>query len=212
MLYSLDPLYWMMLIPAVLLGLWAQFRVKSAFARAAAEPAPMTGAAAARHVLDSAGLQNVAIEPVEGFMTDHYDPRGKVLRLSPEVYQGRTMAAVGVAAHEAGHALQDAAGYSPLSIRNAIVPLANFGSGLGMILIMLGLGFGVNPLWRKLASSRSAQLSHFSSSTCRSSSMPVTARRLSSMRSVSCHGKSSNTFAKSSTLLRGPMSLPRCRR
>jgi uncharacterized protein len=146
MLYSLDPLYWMMLIPAVLLGLWAQFRVKSAFARAAAEPAPMSGAAAARHVLDSAGLQNVAIEPVDGFMTDHYDPRGKVLRLSPEVYQGRTMAAVGVAAHEAGHALQDAAGYSPLSIRNAIVPLANFGSGLGMILIMLGIGFALQPL------------------------------------------------------------------
>jgi len=146
MLLSIDPLYWMMLAPALLLGLWAQMRVKSAFARAAEEPAPLSGAAAARHVLDSAGLQNVAIEPVGGFMTDHYDPRAKVLRLSPEVYQGRTMAAVGVAAHEAGHALQDATGYVPLHIRNGIVPLANFGSGISMFLIVLGFVLSLGAL------------------------------------------------------------------
>lgn len=146
MLLSIDPFYWLMLAPALLLGLWAQMRVKSAFARAAEEPAPMSGAAAARHVLDSAGLQNVAIEPVSGFMTDHYDPRAKVLRLSPEVYQGRTMAAVGVAAHEAGHALQDATGYVPLHIRNGIVPLANFGSGISMILLMLGFALSMGAL------------------------------------------------------------------
>ncbi|HEX3598976.1 MAG TPA: zinc metallopeptidase [Lacipirellulaceae bacterium] len=138
MLLTFDPRYWMMLAPALLLGLWAQARVKLAFARAEQEPAPMTGAAAARYVLDSAGLQNVAIEPVQGFMTDHYDPRSKVLRLSPNVYQGRTMAAVGVAAHESGHAIQDATGYTLLVVRNAIVPLANFGSGISMTLIMLG--------------------------------------------------------------------------
>lgn len=138
MLLTLDPMYWLMLAPALLLGLWAQARVRSTFAKAEQEPAPMSGAAAARYVLDSAGLQNVAIEPVDGFLSDHYDPRAKVLRLSPQVYQNRSMAAVGVAAHEAGHALQDAKGYTLLAIRNGIVPLANFGSGISMALMMLG--------------------------------------------------------------------------
>lgn len=138
MLLTFDPMYWLMLAPALLLGLWAQARVRSAFARAQQEPAPMTGAAAARYVLDSAGLRDVEIEPVHGFMTDHYDPRAKVLRLSPEVYQNRTMAAVGVAAHESGHAIQDATGYTLLVIRNAMVPLANFGGGISMTLMMIG--------------------------------------------------------------------------
>jgi len=131
-------MYWLMLAPALLLALWAQARVKSAFARAEQEPAPMSGAAAARYVLDSAGLNNVAIEPVDGYLSDHYDPRAKVLRLSPQVYQGQNMAAVGVAAHESGHAIQDASGYTLLMVRNAIVPLANFGSGISMLLLMIG--------------------------------------------------------------------------
>jgi Zn-dependent membrane protease YugP len=138
MLYTLDPVYYLMLAPALLLGLWAQARVRSAFARASEEPAPMSGAAAARYVLDSAGLNGVAIEPIGGFMSDHYDPSSKVLRLSPQVYNGHTMAAVGVAAHEAGHAIQDATKYTLLGIRNAAVPVANFGSGIGMGMIMLG--------------------------------------------------------------------------
>ena len=138
MLLTLDPRYWLMLAPALLLGLWAQMRVRSAFARASQEPAPLTGAAAARHVLDSAGLNGVAIEPIAGEMTDHYDPRAKVLRLSEPVYGARTMAAVGVAAHESGHALQDATGYALLRIRNAMVPLANFGGGISMTLLMIG--------------------------------------------------------------------------
>jgi Zn-dependent membrane protease YugP len=138
MLLTIDPLYWIMLAPALLLGLWAQMRVRSTFARASEVPAPLSGAAAARHVLDSAGLHNVAIEPVAGHMTDHYDPRAKVLRLSEPVYDHRTMAAVGVAAHEAGHALQDATGYTLLQIRNAMVPLANFGGGISMALLMFG--------------------------------------------------------------------------
>lgn len=145
MLLTLDPLYWLMLAPALLLGLWAQARVRSTFARAEREAAPMSGAAAARYVLDSAGLQNVAIEPVQGYLSDHYDPRAKVLRLSPQVYQNRSMAAVGVAAHEAGHAIQDASGYVMLKARNAIVPLASFGSGISMTLMMLG--FVLAKLW-----------------------------------------------------------------
>jgi Zn-dependent membrane protease YugP len=141
-----DLLYWIMLTPALLLGLWAQARVKSAFARAQQEPAPMSGAAAARYVLDSAGLQNIAVEPIEGYLSDHYDPRAKVLRLSPPVYQGQSMAAVGIAAHEAGHALQDQHSYTPMLIRNAVVPIANFGGGISMTLVMIGFMMGALPL------------------------------------------------------------------
>jgi uncharacterized protein len=101
-------------------------------------PAPLSGAAAARYILDSAGLQNVEIEQIPGHLSDHYDPRDKVLRLSPEVYQSRTLAAVGIAAHEAGHAMQDAKAYAPMIIRNAAVPAANFGSSAGMLLVILG--------------------------------------------------------------------------
>jgi Zn-dependent membrane protease YugP len=137
--HALDPMYWLMLAPAILLGLWAQARVKSAFARADQVPAPMTGAAAARYVLDSVGLQNIDIEPVEGFLSDHYDPRGKVLRLSPQVYQSRTMAAVGIAAHEAGHAIQDKSRYPLMIVRNAMVPVASFGGGISMTLLMVGV-------------------------------------------------------------------------
>jgi len=136
-----DPMYFLFIAPAVLLGLWAQFRVRSTFAAAQQMPAPLSGAAAARHVLDSAGLTSVQIEPVDGFLSDHYDPRDKVLRLSPDVYNGRTLAAVGIAAHEAGHALQDAHAYAPLAIRNAAVPIAGFGSNFGFWAIILGAIF-----------------------------------------------------------------------
>jgi Zn-dependent membrane protease YugP len=138
MFLNLDPVYWLMLAPAMLLGFWAQMRVRSAYAHASQVPAPLSGAAAARHVLDSAGLRDVAIEPVPGQLTDHYDPRQKVLRLSEGVFDSRNMAAVGIAAHEAGHALQDAARYAPLVVRNAIVPVASFGGGVSMFLLMLG--------------------------------------------------------------------------
>ncbi|MCA9183998.1 MAG: zinc metallopeptidase [Pirellulaceae bacterium] len=146
-----DPLYFLFLAPALLLGFWAQMRVKSTFAEAERVPAPLSGAAAARHILDSAGLRNVKIEQVGGFLSDHYDPRHKVLRLSPSVYQGRSMAAVGVAAHEAGHALQDATHYAPLHIRNAAVPAANFGSGVSWILIMVGLMLSKTVVWVGIA-------------------------------------------------------------
>jgi Zn-dependent membrane protease YugP len=126
-----------------LLAMWAQWRVHSAYAAASQEPAPITGAAAARHILDSAGAVDVTIEQVPGRLSDHYDPRSKVLRLSPDVYHQRSLAAVGIAAHEAGHALQDAQGYALMSIRNAAVGVANLGSGLGVILLLVGLGIGL---------------------------------------------------------------------
>jgi len=138
----IDPLYLMLLAPALLLGLWAQARVRSTFAEAERVRAPMSGAAAARYVLDSAGLHDVAIEPVQGFLSDHYDPRHKVLRLSPHVYQESSMAAVGVAAHEAGHAIQDAKRYAPLVVRNLAVPAANFGGGISIFLLILGAMMG----------------------------------------------------------------------
>lgn len=134
-----DPKYLLFVGPAILLAIWAQFRVRSAYASAMRLGAPLSGAAAARHILDSAGLHQVEIEMVPGQMTDHYDPRAKVLRLSPDVYQNRSVAAVGIAAHEAGHALQDAWAYAPLAIRNAAVPIANFAAGPGIWMIFLGM-------------------------------------------------------------------------
>jgi Zn-dependent membrane protease YugP len=141
-----DPLYLIMLAPALLLGMWAQFKVRSAYAAAEQVPAPLSGAAAARYVLDSAGLHDVTIEPVQGFLSDHYDPREKMLRLSPHVYQAKSMAAVGIAAHEAGHAIQDARRYAPLAIRNAAVPAANFGGGISIFLLVIGVAIKATAL------------------------------------------------------------------
>lgn len=132
--------------PALILGIVAQMMVRSAYARGSQMAARMSGYAAARKVLDSAGLFEVGIEQTPGHLSDHYDPRAKVLRLSGEVYHGRSMAAVGIAAHEAGHALQDAHRYLPLVIRNAAVPAASFGSNAGILLLMLGVIFQLEPL------------------------------------------------------------------
>jgi uncharacterized protein len=136
-----DPVYFLYVMPAFLLGLWAQMRIRTSYGQAQQMPAPLSGAAAARHILDSAGLTNVAIEEIPGELTDHYDSREKVLRLSAPVYESRTLAAVGIAAHESGHALQDALNYAPLAIRNGAVPMANIGSGIGMTLFILGMFF-----------------------------------------------------------------------
>ena len=133
-----DPQYFLYLMPAMILMLWAQFRVKSTFHRAMQVPAGLTGAAAAQHILDQAGVTDVGIEETHGFLSDHYDPTHKMLRLSPDVYRGRTAASVGIAAHEVGHALQHAQHYAPLVVRNAAVPAARFGPGLSMVLLMLG--------------------------------------------------------------------------
>jgi uncharacterized protein len=142
-MFYFDPQYFLFLAPAILLALWAQLRVKMAYASAQRMPAPLSGAAAARHVLDSAGLPGVQIEIVPGHLSDHYDPRAKVLRLSPEVFQSRSLAAVGIAAHEAGHAIQDARAYAPLAIRNFAAPAASFGSGAFFILLILGVVLNV---------------------------------------------------------------------
>lgn len=135
--------YLFFLIVPFLIGLYAQWRVKSAFSQMSNVPTTMTGAQAARRMLDASGLQAVPIEMVPGELSDHYDPRAKVVRLSPSVYNDRSMAAVGVACHEVGHALQDANAYAPLVIRNLAVPVANIGSGAGGMLLMLGVVFSM---------------------------------------------------------------------
>ncbi|MGQ9574316.1 MAG: zinc metallopeptidase [Thermoguttaceae bacterium] len=125
--------------PALLLAIWAQIRIRITYAAAQQVPAPLSGAAAARHILDSAGLHGVGIQMVPGHLSDHYDPRQRTLRLSPEVYQSRSLAAVGIAAHEAGHAIQHAHAYAPLVVRNAAVPVAGFGSNASIFMLILGL-------------------------------------------------------------------------
>lgn len=137
MFMNFEYLIWV--APALLLAAWAQMKVHSTYAAAKQEAAPLSGAAAARHILDSAGLQSVEIEEVPGFLSDHYDPQAKVLRLSPENYRMRSLAAVGIAAHEAGHAIQDAVNYAPMLIRNAAVPVANFGGSISIFLLIFGM-------------------------------------------------------------------------
>jgi uncharacterized protein len=134
------------MIPPFLLSLYAQYKVKSSFAEMSRVPTSMSGAQAARRMLDSSGLHSVGIERVPGHLSDHYDPSAKVLRLSQEVYDGYSMAALGVACHEAGHAFQDAQRYAPLVIRNLAVPAANFGSSISGILLMLGIVMSMKPL------------------------------------------------------------------
>jgi Zn-dependent membrane protease YugP len=145
-MYFFDPIYFLIVAPALAMAVWAQWRIHAAYSEAQKLAAPLSGAGAARHVLDSAGLQAIEIEQVPGHLTDHYDPRSKVLRLSTEVFQSRSLAAVGIAAHEAGHAIQDARAYAPMTIRNAVVPVANFGSGSGMLLFIVGIAMGVKLL------------------------------------------------------------------
>lgn len=133
-------------LPAIGLALLAQAWVSSAYSKGLQHAASLSGYAAARNILDSAGLHNVQIEPVGGHMSDHYDPRDKVLRLSSDVFHGRTLTAVGIAAHEAGHAIQDGVGYIPLIVRNFAVPAASFGSSAGGILMLLGVLMSFQPL------------------------------------------------------------------
>lgn len=140
MLYF-DPMYLLFVAPAALLAIYAQFRVKSAYhmGEQYMNRRRLTGAQAARRLLDANGLQHVGIERAEGFLSDHYDPRAEVLRLSPGVHDSPSLAAVGIAAHEAGHAIQKAQRYAPLALRNGLVPLAATGSQISMFLIMIGM-------------------------------------------------------------------------
>ncbi|MCJ7626234.1 MAG: zinc metallopeptidase [Anaerolineaceae bacterium] len=134
-------LYILFSLPALLLGLWAQAKVRSAFNKYSRVRSftGMTGEQVARRFLDSQGLFDVTVEQVGGIMSDHYDPRRRTLRLSRNNYQGNSLAAAGVAAHEAGHALQHQQGYFPLQIRSAMVPTVQIGSWLGPIIFMIGL-------------------------------------------------------------------------
>ncbi|MBP6789067.1 MAG: zinc metallopeptidase [Candidatus Promineofilum sp.] len=139
-MFYLDPLYLILALPGLLLGLWAQMRVKGTFKKYSQVRTThnLTGAEIARHLLDNQGLHDVRVEETQGFLSDHYDPRTRVLRLSPDVYRVPSVAAAGVAAHEMGHALQHSAGYAPLQVRSAIVPVVQFGSSLAPILILVG--------------------------------------------------------------------------
>lgn len=147
MFYYYDPTYFL-LIPGILLALYAQFKVRSAYSQWQKVPSRtgMTGAQMARMILDANGAQNVVIEQVRGVLTDHYDPEDGVLRLSSEVYHSSSIAAIGVAAHEAGHAIQDAEDYGPLRVRSSLVPVANIGSYAAIPLFMAGMIFSWQPL------------------------------------------------------------------
>lgn len=156
----------LIVIPGMILTFWAQYKVKSTFSRYTKESLPpfMTGATVARRMLDANGLSHVPVEMVHGHLSDHYDPRHKVLRLSESVYHGNNAAAVGVAAHEAGHALQDAKGYVPLRFRIAIIPACSIGSNLAMPLFLIGLllaGIGPFADWLMLAGIAAFSLSVF---------------------------------------------------
>ncbi|WP_237226639.1 zinc metallopeptidase [Rubinisphaera sp. JC750] len=133
--------YLIFVLPAIILMMWAQHRVKSTFARGMQVPARMSGAATARHILDTNGLSHVDVVETAGMLSDHYDPSHRVVRLSHDVYHGRTASSVGIAAHEVGHALQHANHYAPLVIRNAAVPAAQFGGTAFTALLIAGFLF-----------------------------------------------------------------------
>ena len=136
----------LILLPAILFALWAQSRVKSTYAKYSKEFASLTGAEAARMVLEMNGVNDVTIEPVAGELTDHFDPKTNTIRLSQGVCNVTSVAAVGVAAHEAGHAVQYAKGYSPIKIRTAIIPVTQIGSSLSWPLLLIGILLGSETL------------------------------------------------------------------
>ncbi|OFV98163.1 MAG: zinc metallopeptidase [Acidobacteria bacterium RIFCSPLOWO2_02_FULL_61_28] len=138
-----DPIYFVFIGPGLLLSLWASFRVKSAFNKYSKVRSArgLSGAEAAQEMLDYAGITDVKIVPTHGMLSDHYNPINKTLALSEEVFRSNSIAAIGVATHEAGHAIQHARNYAPLWVRSALVPTANIGSSVGYIVMALGLGF-----------------------------------------------------------------------
>lgn len=138
-----DYYYLVLVVPAVIISLIAQANVKRTYATMAKIPNKkrLTGAQAAALVLQNYGITNVRIETVGGKLTDHYDPRGNVIKLSPEVYSGSSIASIGIACHEAGHAAQHAQNYAPIKIRNAVLPVANIGSSAGVFIALIGYFF-----------------------------------------------------------------------
>ena len=141
--YGFDWTYVYLVLPCLLLSLWASAHVNSTFKKYSAQYSRrgITGADAAARVLSANGVRGVRIEHISGDLTDHYDPRANVIRLSDNVYGSTSTAAIGVACHEAGHAVQYAQGYAPIRLRSAVIPLTNFGSRLAMPLILIGLLF-----------------------------------------------------------------------
>lgn len=137
--------YWWVLIPAIVLGLIAQSSVRSTYAkyREVRSARGITGAEMARRILSGHGVEGVPVEQVAGELSDHYDPRSRTLRLSRGVYASASVAALGIAAHEAGHAIQHARAYAPLALRNTLYPVARFGSNLGPIIVFGGLLLGI---------------------------------------------------------------------
>jgi Zn-dependent membrane protease YugP len=147
-MFFFDPRWLLFALPGLLLGLWAQARIRSSYGKYSKVRTlrGMTGAQVARALLDEQGLTHVRVEETKGRLSDHYDPREKVLRLSPEVYRTPSVAAAGIAAHELGHALQDSRGYSPLKLRSAIVPATQFGSMLAPWLFIAGWVLNITAL------------------------------------------------------------------
>lgn len=136
-----DPLYFLFAAPAILLMLYAQHKVSRTYSQYSKviNMQGLTGAQVARRLLQSQGLEGVGLEMTPGHLSDHYDPRHKVLRLSEEVYRSASVASMGIVAHEVGHAAQDKAGYAPMVVRSVLVPVANLGSMLGYIFFIIGL-------------------------------------------------------------------------
>ena len=146
--FYMDYWYLILVVPTIIIAIIAQNKVTTTFRKYSKQKSTMgfTAAEVTRRILDSNGLYNVALERVSGNLTDHYDPRTNVIRLSDSVYDSNSVAAIGVAAHEAGHAVQHAEKYLPIKIRNSIVPIANFGSSFAPILIILGIIFSFEPI------------------------------------------------------------------
>ena len=149
MLFYYDYTYWMMLLPVLLITIYAQAKVSPNFNKYSriTNRRYLTGAQAAEAVLRQHGIYDVRIERVAGKLTDHYDPRTNVIRLSSSVYDSPTIAAVGVAAHEAGHAVQYAVGYGPIRLRSALIPVTQVGSQFGIVLLFLGIILSFEPLF-----------------------------------------------------------------
>lgn len=139
--YGIDSLYLILVVPAIIIAIWSQIKVKSTFSKYSGYRSDISGADAARRVLEANGVTGVTIERVQGSLTDHYDPRTNVIRLSESVYDSYNISAVGVAAHEAGHAVQYATGYTPIKVRSFILPISNLGSQLSLPLLLIGLLF-----------------------------------------------------------------------
>lgn len=146
--FYFDYYYLILVVPALLLAIWAQVQVKTTYRKYSRVPNSrgMTGAYAAQAVLNFYGITDVRIERVSDNLTDHYDPRSKVIRLSDGVYNSSTVAAIGIACHEAGHAAQHAENYAPIKIRNAIIPVCNIGSTIGIPLALIGWIFSFSIL------------------------------------------------------------------